>query len=81
VRSRLWRAGELEAENFPFEKISDYLDQDGCLVWVDICDPDSHLLTELAEELTLQRLACAASTSATRTPWPCNGPCRSRAPA
>ena len=63
VRSRLWRAGELEAENFPFEKISDYLDQEGCLVWVDICDPDSHLLTELAEELTLQRLAVEDAVS------------------
>jgi len=63
VRSRLWRAGELEAEDFPFEKISDYLDQDGALVWVDICDPDSHLLTELAEELTLQRLAVEDAVS------------------
>lgn len=57
VRSRLWRAGELEAENFPFEKISDYLQEDGCLVWVDICDPDHHLLDELAEELALDPLA------------------------
>ncbi len=63
VRSRLWRGGELEAEDFPFEKISDYLDQDGALVWVDICDPDSHLLTELAEELTLQRLAVEDAVS------------------
>lgn len=57
VRSRLWRAGALETEDFPFEKISDFLDEEGCLVWVDICDPDSHLLLELAEELGLAPLA------------------------
>ncbi len=57
VRSRLWRNGELEAENFPFEKISDYLQQDGCLVWVDICDPDSQQLRNLADELTLDPMA------------------------
>ncbi|WP_295693650.1 magnesium transporter CorA family protein [Lapillicoccus sp.] len=57
VRSRVWRAGALQAEDFPFEKISDYLDEEDCLVWVDICDPDSHLLTELASELALDPLA------------------------
>ena len=53
VRSRLWRDGALEAEDFPFEKISDYLDEEGCLVWVDICEPEPHHLYELAEELAL----------------------------
>ncbi len=57
IRSRLWRNGELEAENFPFQKISEYLQEDGCLVWVDICDPDSRQLDDLAEELTLDPLA------------------------
>lgn len=53
VRSRLWRNGKLEEDNFPFEQISSYLEQDGCLVWVDLCDADSEDLTALAEELTL----------------------------
>ena len=53
VRSRLWRDGALEAEDFPFEKISDYLDEEGCLVWVDINEPEPHHLYELAEELAL----------------------------
>ncbi|WP_163568890.1 magnesium transporter CorA family protein [Fodinicola feengrottensis] len=53
VRSRLWRDGVLEAENFPFELISDYLDEEGCLVWVDLHDPDLAHLTDLAEELSL----------------------------
>lgn len=63
VQSRLWRNGELEAENFPFEKISDYLQQDGALVWVDICDPDSQHLRDLAEELTLDPMAVEDAVS------------------
>lgn len=63
VRSRLWLNGALQDENFPFEKISDYLEQDGCLVWVDICDPDHHLLSQLAEELALDPLAVEDAVS------------------
>ena len=57
VRSRRWRDGELEEENFPFEKISDYLEQDGCLVWVDLCDADHADLAALAQELALDPMA------------------------
>lgn len=63
VQSRLWRNGELEAENFPFEQISEYLEQDGCLVWVDICDPDSQQLRDLADELTLDPMAVEDAVS------------------
>jgi magnesium transporter len=57
VQSRVWRNGVLEAENFPFAQISDYLEQSDCLVWVDLCDPDHHRLLELADELSLDPLA------------------------
>jgi len=57
VRSRLWRNGVLEAEDFPFERISEYLDTEECLVWVDICDPDDEHLVALAAELSLDPLA------------------------
>jgi len=63
VRSRLWRDGALVAENFPFEQLSDHLDEEGCLVWVDICDPDSPQLKELARELTLDPLAVEDAVS------------------
>jgi magnesium transporter len=53
VRSRLWRNGTLEAEDFPFERISELLDEEGCLVWVDLCEPDPAHLEELAAELSL----------------------------
>jgi magnesium transporter len=57
VRSRLWREGTLSEEDFDFERISDHLDEDGALVWVDLCDPDPAKLYELAEELSLDPLA------------------------
>ena len=53
VTSRLWRDGALVEQDFDFEKISDYLEEDGALVWVDICDPNPDRLNQLAEELTL----------------------------
>ncbi|MEP6598793.1 MAG: magnesium transporter CorA family protein [Actinomycetota bacterium] len=53
IRTRVWRNGTLEAENFPFEQVSDYLEQDDCLVWADLCSPDAHRLNELADELSL----------------------------
>jgi magnesium transporter len=57
VRSRLWRDGALVTEDFPFERISEFLDEEGCLVWVDLCEPDPAHLQELAEELSLDPLA------------------------
>jgi magnesium transporter len=57
IRTRLWRSGELVEENFPFDKISEYLAQDDCLIWVDLCDPEHHLLNELAGELSLHPAA------------------------
>ncbi len=39
----MWRNGTLEAEDFAFKQFSDYLAEDGCLVWADICAPDAHL--------------------------------------
>ena len=63
VRTRLWREGALIKEDFPFEDISDYIDEDGCLVWVDICDAAQDQLNELADELTLDPHAVEDSLS------------------
>jgi magnesium transporter len=57
IRTRVWRNGTLEAENFPFEQVSDYLEEPDCLVWADICGPNEHDLTQLAEELSLDQHA------------------------
>jgi magnesium transporter len=53
VRTRVWRNGTLEAENFPLEQVSDYLEQPDCLVWADLVYPDPPTLGQLAEELSL----------------------------
>jgi magnesium transporter len=53
VRGRVWRKGELVAEDFDFERISDYLEDEDSLTWVDICDPDHARLQALAGELVL----------------------------
>ncbi len=53
VRSRLWREGALIEEDFDFERISDHLKEDGCLIWVDLCAPGPRLLPDLADELCL----------------------------
>jgi magnesium transporter len=53
IRTRIWRNGALEAENFPFADVSDYLEEPDCLVWADILYPDAPTLASLAEELSL----------------------------
>ncbi len=55
--TRVYRAGVLEAESFPVAGVSDYLDERDTVVWVDISDPSSEELAELAEELGLHELA------------------------
>jgi magnesium transporter len=57
IRTRVWRNGTLEAENFPFEQVSDYLDQPDCLVWADLVRPDHETICRLAEELSLDEHA------------------------
>lgn len=63
VRTRAWRNGILEVEDFPFEQVSDYLEQDDCLVWADLCQPDDALLRQLAEELSLDQHAIEDSVA------------------
>jgi magnesium transporter len=55
IRTRVWRNGILEAENFPFEQVSDYLSEPDCLVWADLLRPDQDTLCQLAEELSLDQ--------------------------
>jgi magnesium transporter len=57
VRTRVWRNGTLEAENFSLDLVSDYLEEPDCLVWADICGPDEADLLKLGEELSLDQHA------------------------
>jgi magnesium transporter len=55
--TRLYRDGVLEAEDFPAAKISDYLQQPGTVVWLDLCEPDQEDLELVLEEFGLYTLA------------------------
>jgi magnesium transporter len=57
ARTRGWRKGILEAENFPLEQVSDYLERDDCVVWADLTSPDLADLKLVADELGLSSLA------------------------
>ncbi len=57
ARTRAWRKGVLEAEDFPLDDVSDYLAQDDCVVWADLCSPEGEDLRRIAGELGLAPLA------------------------
>jgi len=53
VRTVLWRKGEITEEGFPVEDVSEHLQEEGSLVWVDVCEPDHADLLTIADELSL----------------------------
>jgi magnesium transporter len=55
--TRVYRKGVLEAEGFPVADVSEHLEREGCVVWVDLCGPSKDNLHELAAELGLHELA------------------------
>ena len=55
--TRLYRQGMLEAKDFPAAQISDYLQQPGTVVWLDLCEPDRADLEVVSEEFGLHPLA------------------------
>ncbi len=56
-RTRVWRHGRLEKEGFAPAEISDYLERDDTLVWLDLCAPAPEDLQVITEELGLDPLA------------------------
>jgi magnesium transporter len=57
MRTRLYRDGKLELEDFPPADISDYLRDPAALVWLDYCKPTAAELATIAEEFQLHPLA------------------------
>jgi magnesium transporter len=57
AKTRVYRHGVLEAEDYPVADVSDYLEQADTVVWVDLCGPSKDQLRELADELGLHELA------------------------
>ena len=56
-RTRVYRNGVLEAENFPVAEVSDYLADPATVVWFDLCEPTAADLESIREELGLHELA------------------------
>jgi magnesium transporter len=58
IRTRLYRDGKLTKEDFPPEQISDELRQrHGCVIWLDLCEPNSEQLEIIGREFGLHELA------------------------
>src|SRR5919197_2840545 len=57
LHTRLYRQGVLEAKDFPAAQISDYLNEPGTVVWLDLCEPDRADLEVISAEFGLHPLA------------------------
>jgi Mg2+ and Co2+ transporter CorA len=56
IRTRPYRDGVLIKENFPAENISDQLQhKTGCLIWLDLCEPDREQLGLIGSEFALHK--------------------------
>ncbi len=68
ARSRLYRDGHMVLENFPVADISDHLEANDGVIWLDLCCPTAEQLTVLETEFGLHKLAIEdALTEAQRT--------------
>jgi magnesium transporter len=67
LRTRLYRDGKLVKEDFPPQEISDELRQrHGCLIWLDLCEPNAEQLAIIGEEFGLHELAIEDALEATQ---------------
>jgi magnesium transporter len=60
--TRLYRDGVLEAKDFPAAQISDFLEEPGTVVWLDLCEPDRADLEVISQEFGLHPLAVEDAT-------------------
>jgi magnesium transporter len=67
-RTRVYRAGKVEAEGFPVARISDYLAEPDTVVWLDLCAPRSDELHVISDELNLSALAVEDAVSTRERP-------------
>jgi magnesium transporter len=68
IRSKVWRKGKVVEENFEFERLSDFLADDSCVVWMDVTSPDNKMLQALANELSLDQNAVEDAVEARERP-------------
>jgi magnesium transporter len=57
TRTRAWRDGTVEASDFPVADISDHLQHDDGMVWIDFTDPTAEDLAQVEDELGVHELA------------------------
>ena len=57
ARTRAYQDGKLIAEGFPVDDISDYLENESAVIWLDLLAPDRADLAVLSEEFGLHPLA------------------------
>ncbi len=57
VTTRSWRNGEPGERDFPVDRISDLVAEDGAFVWIDYTDPAAADLEQVEEELGIHALA------------------------
>jgi magnesium transporter len=63
ARTRLYRSGKLESEDFPVDDISEHIQDESALVWLDVCRPTVEDFQKIGEELGLHALAIEDATS------------------
>ncbi len=68
TRTRCYRSGVLTDEGFPVSELSEHLEHESALVWVDLCGPDRSELALVAEELGLHSLAVEDAASGRQRP-------------
>src|SRR3954453_11540960 len=57
IRTRVYSDGSCTATDFDPARISDYLEHDGTVVWMDLCEPSAEEFAIIAEEFSLNPLA------------------------
>jgi magnesium transporter len=68
ARTRVWRDGSVQAEDFPLEEVSEYLADPDTMVWVDLLSPGADDLRLLEQELGLHELAVEDALSEHQRP-------------
>ncbi|MEV4512877.1 magnesium transporter CorA family protein [Dactylosporangium sp. NPDC049525] len=68
ARTRLYRNGDLVAEDFPIDDISDHLEAEDTVVWLDLSSPSPRQYEQVQEEFGLHQLAIEDASSPRERP-------------
>lgn len=68
ARTRLYRNGDLVAEDFPIDDISEHLRGDDAVVWLDLMSPSPELYEQVQDEFGLHQLAIEDAASPRERP-------------